>query len=205
MRAVLMQESKVPAFVLKEDQFFSQDLDQQWQVSDLLGHRDRMPIAPQILTTGRSPGDMREFGILSPVLLAVVTGKTLWFFCRHFLIKFSENAGRYHFQCAQGISASNCAGWLALSSQGIKLKVTGDSVSLGHLPKRHILAVANIINRHGAPAKERAPDFTAIHCLPGKLDLIHLLRVIHSRYLSSRRIHASLTSSSLSCRGKHAF
>ena len=90
MRAVLMQESKVSAFILKEDQLFSQDLDQQWQVSDLLGHRDRMPIAPQILTTGRSPGDMREFGILSPVLLAVVTGKTLWFFSRHFLIKFSE-------------------------------------------------------------------------------------------------------------------
>ena len=99
-----------------------------------------MPIAPQILTTGRSPGDMREFGILSPVLLAVVTGKTLWFFSRHFLIKFSENAGRYHFQCAQGISASNSAGWLALSSQGIKLKVTGDSVSLVHFPKRHFMA-----------------------------------------------------------------
>ena len=75
MRAVLMQKSKVPAFILKEDQFFSQDLHQQRQVSDLLGHRDRMPVAPQILTTRRSPGDMREFGILSPVLLAVVTGK----------------------------------------------------------------------------------------------------------------------------------
>jgi hypothetical protein len=54
---------------------------------------------------------------------------------------------------------------LALFSQGIQLKMTGHSVSLRHLPKRHISAVAYIINRHGTPAKERAPDFTAIHCL----------------------------------------
>ena len=38
-------------------------------------------------------------------------------------------------------------------------------MSLGYLPKRRILAVAKIIHRHGAPAKERAPDFAAIHCL----------------------------------------
>ena len=105
-----------------------------------------MPIASQILTTGRAPGDMREFGILSPVLLAVVTGKTLWSFTRHFLIRFSERAGRYHFQCAQGISVCDGDALVALPSQGIKLSVTGDSVLLEYLSYQRFFADDKIRN-----------------------------------------------------------
>ena len=60
----------------------------------------------------------------------------------------------------------NGAALLALSSQGIKLSVTGDSVSLGYLPERRFVAIANIINRHRTPINKWAPDFAAIHCLP---------------------------------------
>ena len=105
-----------------------------------------MPVTPQVLTTGCPPDDMGQLGIFSPVLVAVVTGKTLWFFSRHFLIKFSVNAGRYHFQCAQGISVCDGDALVALPSQGIKLSVTGDSVLLEYLSYQRFFADDKIRN-----------------------------------------------------------